>query len=193
MEDKKTKNILLYESLWDSIQDLSNEEIAELFIGISNWRVGIEPVFTQTTSKILFRQQLPLLEKQSKNYQTKLENGRRGGAPQGNQNALKQPKTTEINQEQPTTTENKHIEKEKEKEKDIEKDNNNKKSNISSGKEVLAEKPNSLLESLQNIFIQEGFSNQEAIELSRDYMKLKTDEEIQELLNLNSNGLSQVK
>jgi hypothetical protein len=193
MEDKKTKNILLYESLWDSIQDLSNEEIAELFIGISNWREGIEPVFTQTTSKILFRQQLPLLEKQSKNYQTKVENGRRGGAPQGNQNALKQPKTTEINQEQPTTTENKHIEKEKEKEKDIEKDNNNKKSNISSGKEVLAEKPNSLLQSLQNIFIQEGFSHQEAIELSRDYMKLKTDEEIQELLNLNSNGLSQVK
>ena len=181
MENKRTKNILIYDSIWDSIGDMTQNQIAELFIAISDWRLGIEPSFTEPTTKILFRQQLPLLEKQQKNYITKIENGKKGGAPTGNQNAIKQPKTTENNLNQAETTENKHIEKEKEKDKE---NKNNKESNISSGKEVLVEKENNIFNLVYHSFIKSGYSPQEAKENTKDAIKLKTDEELKVLFNI---------
>ena len=183
------ENIIFRKSWFRTLRRFKPEQTQQFLMGLYGFLEGNPTEITDDRVLDLWEQVEPLLLNDKENYGRRVvasrENGKKGGRP-------KNPtEPTETQQDIIGYEENLQNPKEKEKEKEKEKDKE--KDNISSGKEVLAEKPNSLLQSLQNIFIQEGFSHQEAIELSRDYMKLKTDEEIQELLNLNSNGLSQVK
>ena len=113
------------ESVWDIIDDLTPEQSHELFVNINRWRTGTPVEFQDLAIKLLFSQMKPTLETQAKNYKSKVENGKKGGAPIGNQNAKKQPNTTENNQEQSNLTENNrnnHREKEREKEKEKERE-----------------------------------------------------------------------
>ena len=174
----KIKNVLIYESIWDSLPDMSPNEVSELFTGISDWRMGNSPIFTESLSKILFRQQLPLLESQQKNYEARVENGKKGGAPKGLEPWNKGKKQSEPKPNL-NRTEAKHIEKEKEKEKDKDIDKENKRS---SGKAVLVKNNESYLDKLISIFISDGCSENEALENAKSALHLYNQEEIENML-----------
>ena len=77
----KTRNILIMESVWDIIDDLTPEQTHELFVNINRWRTGTAVEVKDPIVKILYKQMLPVLEKQSQNYFDKIENGKKGGRP----------------------------------------------------------------------------------------------------------------
>jgi hypothetical protein len=93
MENNKNKErgLVLPKSFIQSyLDDLSNEERLEITEVIFNWFLTNEtPVIENKLCKVLFNNLLYFLETSKSNY----ENGSRGGAPAGNQNAKK--KTTE--------------------------------------------------------------------------------------------------
>ena len=119
--------LLLPKSFIESyLQDLDNEDRLEIMSVIFNWYMEIEPVSIKSKLvKVLFNNLLPILEGHRLNYQ----NGSKGGAPKGNNNAKKTTsKTTETtplvleNNRETTPLENINNPKEKEKEKDKDKD-----------------------------------------------------------------------
>lgn len=99
-------NFLLEKSLRETIEPLSNEEKGILFQGILDYVNGIEPSLTGALKSIFIpiKKEIDNNEiKYQKRCETNQENGSKGGAPKGNQNARKknnpeQPKTTENNQ-----------------------------------------------------------------------------------------------
>jgi hypothetical protein len=101
---------------------------------------SIEPEFTGI-EKSFWIQIKATIDNSMKRYNTSIENGKKGGAPKGNNNAKKQPETTqeqpETTQEQPKTTQeqpkttiqqpetkvdNLYKDKDKDKYKDVDKD-----------------------------------------------------------------------
>ena len=112
----KVKNILIYESWMEIMKSLPSQQVGDLMKAIISWRDGNEPDLSDPVVKGMFMVMSNDLEKMSINYNNKVNanrlNGKKGGAPVGNRNAMK---TTQINP-------NNLKEKEKEKEKDIEKD-----------------------------------------------------------------------
>jgi hypothetical protein len=64
----------------------------------------IEPSNLQACENALFIMMKPLIDKSKARYKARCENGKKGGAPKGNENAKK--KTTENNRKQAKTTEN---------------------------------------------------------------------------------------
>jgi hypothetical protein len=127
---EKQRMLLLPKSFIESyLQDLDNEDRLEIMSVIFNWYIGIEPVSIKSKLvKVLFNNLLPILEGHKLNYQ----NGLKGGAPKGNNNAKKSTeKSTETtplvleNNHKTTPVENINKPKEKEKEKEKEKDKEN--------------------------------------------------------------------
>lgn len=116
--DSERKGFVFYTSFYEAITDkdvgLTKTEQLDLFIAISEYSLyGVIPELTGR-SKAMWILIKPQLDANNNRY----ENGKKGGAPTGNQNAKKTTKnnlkTTKNNQKQPK-------EKEKEKEKDKEK------------------------------------------------------------------------
>ena len=91
------ESMVFYRSFYEAIQDLSQEEQLKAYNAILNYALnGIEytePGAVRSIVKIA----KPQIDANNKRY----ENGKKGGAPKGNSNALKQPKTTKNNQKQP--------------------------------------------------------------------------------------------
>lgn len=93
----------------EDLEDLSTEQIGEIFLAMIQYAEdGQEPAFDdpllRTAWKPIRRRlrfDLDSYERQSK---ANKENGLKGGAPKGNKNAVKQPKTTENNRKQAKTT-----------------------------------------------------------------------------------------
>jgi hypothetical protein len=122
--DNERKGFVFYRSFYEAITDkdvgLTKTEQLDLFLAISEYCLfGVVPELTGR-SKAMWILIKPQLDANNNRY----ENGTKGGAPKGNQNAKKttekQPKTTE---KQPKTTKNNQKQpKEKEKEKDKEKE-----------------------------------------------------------------------
>lgn len=97
-------NFLLEKSLRETIEPLSNEEKGKLFQGILDYVNGIEPSLTGALKSIFIpiKKEIDSNEaKYQKRCETNQENGSKGGAPKGNQNARKK-----NNQDQIKTTEN---------------------------------------------------------------------------------------
>ena len=74
----KAKAILIPPSFLEIIPDLEPEQTHELFLNIHHWRVEEEVIFTDKTIKLIWKQLLPLLEKQHENYLKKLEGSKKG-------------------------------------------------------------------------------------------------------------------
>lgn len=139
------------------LNDLEDEDKLEIMEIIFNWYFGIETTnFNSKVVKILFNNLLPVID----NHKTNYLNGSDGGAPVGNQNAKKQPKTTPLvleNNHQTTSLvlENKPKEKEKEKE------------NNTSIKEVLLNNEEQLgdgkPETLEGVSVSKGLESLEKI------------------------------
>jgi hypothetical protein len=124
---KKERMLLLPKSFIQSYtNDLETDEKLEIMSAIFNWYLENESKKIESKLvKILFDNVLPILETHKENY----TNGRKGGAPEGNQNAKKTTKTTqettkttqETTKTTPLVLKNNPKEKEKEKEKDKDK------------------------------------------------------------------------
>lgn len=130
----RIKNILIYDSIWGLLDKLTDTQVSILFRSIKTWREGLEPEIEDPLIQGLWLGIEPNLVSLEESYSSKVnanrENGKKGGAPKGNRNAIKQPKTTETTQVVNKTTEttqnnpnNPNNLKEKEKEKEKEREN----------------------------------------------------------------------
>lgn len=113
------KKITIFESYYEAAKDLPPEEFKQFFTAIFERAFfGIEPELDGIV-KMMYSLVKPNLEKSLELSEIRAAAGSKGGAPKGNTNAVKQPKTSKNNQKQPK---NKQKQADKDKEKDKEKD-----------------------------------------------------------------------
>lgn len=102
-------NLIFMPSYKDSICLLDDENRLLMYDALVDYAVdGIEPNLPPLLNA-LFLAFKPIIDNGISNYDAAVENGKKGGAPKGNQNARKypkkkQPKTTQNNPDQPKTT-----------------------------------------------------------------------------------------
>ena len=93
------QSFVLYTNYYDILADLSNEKLGELFRAILEYKTTKKQPVVSVDLLVVFKfikNQLDIdEEKYNKKRLKNSENGRKGGAPKGNQNAKKQPKTTQ--------------------------------------------------------------------------------------------------
>ena len=96
-------NIVLHTEVVECLRPLDDETLSKIMRMIFDWNDGIEVEPVSQVEKFAWAFVLPKLERNKETYVTKIEkqreiarqNGLKGGAPKGNQNARKQPKITE--------------------------------------------------------------------------------------------------
>ena len=96
----------------EDLNDLTNDEIADLvrafFAYVRRGEVPSKEAFPDRMVRSCWRKVQQAEDRADQAYEEKCEklrvNGRKGGAPKGNSNALKQPKTTKNNQMVEKTT-----------------------------------------------------------------------------------------
>lgn len=93
---------------WLAIKDLPKEVRGEVCEGIVRYAFGEAETGLKNMAAMALRFVKPQIDRDYERYCEMVErnrdNGSKGGAPIGNQNARKQPKTTENNPKQPKTT-----------------------------------------------------------------------------------------
>lgn len=81
------ENLLIYGSIFDSLEDLTNEEAGILFKALNSFRKGEEVEFQDRYLQGLWKGIKPNLDKLKENYDNKVksnqENGKKGGRPKG--------------------------------------------------------------------------------------------------------------
>ena len=130
----KSNSVIILRSYWESIKDLPDDKQLLFLKSIIEYGMNnIEPEFTGI-EKSFWIQIKATIDSSMKRYNTSIENGKKGGAPKGNNNAKKQPETTQeqpkSTQEQPKSTiqqpetkvDNLYKDKDKDKYKDVDKD-----------------------------------------------------------------------
>ena len=97
----KSNSVIILRSYWESIKDLPDDKQLLFLKTIIEYGMdNIEPEFTGM-EKSFWIQIKTTIDSSIKRYNASVENGKKGGAPKGNNNAKKQSETT---QEQPETT-----------------------------------------------------------------------------------------
>lgn len=93
------ESFIFYKSFYDSIKELDPKDQVLIYNAIFEHQFYGNEVELNNVSKSIFKLIIPLLEANNKRY----ENGKKGGAPKGNQNARKYKKeeTTKNNPKQP--------------------------------------------------------------------------------------------
>ena len=108
MEDKNT--FILYTNYHEILSDLSNEKLGELFRAILEYKSTKKQPVVSVDLLVVFKFIKNQLDIDEKKFNDKClknsQNGKKGGAPKGNQNAKKQPKTTQNNPNKPNENEN---------------------------------------------------------------------------------------
>lgn len=83
--ERKMENLLVYGSIFDLLEDMTNEEAGLLFKGLNDFRNGKEVKFDDRYLQGLWKGILPNLNKLVDNYDSKVarnrENGKKGGRP----------------------------------------------------------------------------------------------------------------
>lgn len=92
------ESFIFYKSFYDSIKELDPKDQVLIYNAIFEHQFYGNETELNSVSKSIFKLIIPLLEANNKRY----ENGKKGGAPKGNQNARKNNlETTKNNQKQP--------------------------------------------------------------------------------------------
>lgn len=92
------ESFIFYKSFYDSIKELDPKDQVLIYNAIFELQFYGKETELNSVSKSIFKLIIPLLEANNKRY----ENGKKGGAPKGNQNARKhKQETTKNNQKQP--------------------------------------------------------------------------------------------
>ena len=104
------ESFVFYRSFYKAITELeTTEEQLELFNAICKFNFeNIKPDFKFKHIKAMFNIMQPLIDKASTRYIASVENGKKGGAPLGNQNARKYPKNN-LNQPKNNLNENDNV------------------------------------------------------------------------------------
>lgn len=93
------ESFVFYRSFYEAITEVPEESQLELFKAICEYSLNNKlPKLENKISRVIFKLIKPNIDSAKARYAASVENGKKGGAPKGNQNARKQPKTT---QEQP--------------------------------------------------------------------------------------------
>jgi hypothetical protein len=94
----KKLNVMIYTETLEALCELPNEDIGVMIRYINDWNNGKEVIVENPYLKSMWKMILPDLERNKETFLHKCEinslNGKKGGAPLGNQNA-KKTKTTE--------------------------------------------------------------------------------------------------
>ena len=100
-EEQKQLSFLFYTSWKEQIDELDDQELRRFINNLINYHNDQEIDLPTRTEMFLWRGILPALQKNRSRWESRQiaasENGKRGGAPKGNDNARKQPKTTQNN------------------------------------------------------------------------------------------------
>ncbi len=91
----RTTNVIILGSVWDMIPKLTNEQIADLFRGIADWRLGNDPQFHDPMIQGLWLGLEPNFNQSIKKYEQRVEKNRQNGIKGG------RPKKTEDNPNNP--------------------------------------------------------------------------------------------
>jgi len=115
------KTVIILESLFDTFEDLTKEQVGEFVLQLNRWRKGEDVKFDDPLLQglwfgVKFQYENMRLEYETK-CKTNRENGKKGGRPKKTEENPKNPNGFSITQPNPKNL------KEKEKEKDIDKDN----------------------------------------------------------------------
>ena len=116
----KKQGFIVLPSYYEAVMMIEDEKLRlEAWDTLMSYGMeGVLPDNLNPMVKMLMKALQPTIDNTKRRYEASVENGKKGGAPRGNQNARKkQPKTT---QEQPKNNLNK--DKDKDKERDIEKE-----------------------------------------------------------------------
>lgn len=96
---ESNQSFVLYTSYFEILSDLPNEKLGELFRAILEYKTTKKQPVVSVDLSVVFKfikNQLDIdEEKYNKKRSKNSNNGSKGGAPRGNQNARKQPKTTQ--------------------------------------------------------------------------------------------------
>lgn len=83
--EQKIENLLIYGSIFDLLDDMTNEEAGLLFKALNDFRKGNEVSFEDRYLQGIWKGILPNLNKLVENYESKIarnrENGKKGGRP----------------------------------------------------------------------------------------------------------------
>ena len=95
-------SFVFYKSFYESIKELDPENQLEVFKSIFEYAFYNKNIELNGISKAIFTLMKPNIDNSIARYNACVENGRKGGAPKGNQNAQKQPKNNlKTTQKQP--------------------------------------------------------------------------------------------
>lgn len=98
------ESIIFYKSFFEAIENIPENKQLLLYRALFKYYFYNEEPQLEDTLKAMFKLMKPNIDNASSRYKASVENGKKGGAPKGNQNARKQPKTT---QKQPKNNLNK--------------------------------------------------------------------------------------
>lgn len=100
-------SFIIFTEYEDKLKKLSDEQMGRLFRAIFEYeRAGVVETELDQLTEMAFSFIASDLDRARTKYEKCVENGKKGGAPCGNDNAKKQPKTTQNNLKQPKTTKN---------------------------------------------------------------------------------------
>ena len=91
--------MIFFESIFETLNCLTKEEYYILSQAIFKYAFYGEESMLEGALKGIFLSIKPNIDTANRNYDSKIANGKKGGAPFGNTNAKKQPKTTQNNLE----------------------------------------------------------------------------------------------
>ena len=85
-------SFVFYRGFYEAACDLDDDERLKLYDALAEYALnGAETLKERSVARAVFKSVKPQIDANNQRY----ENGKKGGAPKGNQNARKQPKTTE--------------------------------------------------------------------------------------------------
>ena len=119
----RLKHVLIYDSIFDIVDNLTEEQAGILFKGLSTWRKGETPIFKDPLIIGLWLGIKPNLDKLEENYNNTVERNRKNGSKGGRPKTQENPNNPSGFLETHSNPENlKEKEKDKDKDKDKEKE-----------------------------------------------------------------------
>jgi len=107
IKHEKRSGIQIGTAMYETLKRCGNrEEQGEIALALLEYAFEGEEITTNLNAQLIVAMSKPYFDKAERRWISQCENGNLGGAPKGNQNAVKKPKTTENNRKQPKTTEN---------------------------------------------------------------------------------------
>jgi hypothetical protein len=91
-------SFVFYHSFVEALEDLNDKDFRTCIMALIDYGLFGKKGEYKGIVKMYMSQAIPQIDANERRRHTAMENGKNGGAPPGNQNARKQPKTTQNNQ-----------------------------------------------------------------------------------------------